>query len=363
MLTAFRKFPKRMVADSVANLFRPRAPLAEPGNKTTTLPHLDDHGYVVPMTWAATTPKNPDANLGDALSPIIVSALSGLPITYHRFESHTERLASVGTIGHKFVGGTVHYWGTGFNPARGRKDQPGLYKVAPGTTLKIHALRGPVSAHPLRQLGVDVPTIYGDPVWFLPSIFPAAPEKHYDLGVIVHISELQKARADAGVRPIHRRYRVPPAMEGRIKFFNTFVTPNSIEAIAARIQEITACKCIVSTSLHGLVIAEAYGIPCSYLHYRGRGSVVMSMEDPSFHIDYRIRDFYRGVGLRERFVYRQEKHERTNWARMIEVVTQNWEPIDWSPEAFLETFPLPLAFNPLSGNPFQGHSVLSKIRL
>lgn len=362
MLTAFRKFPKRMVADSAANLFRPRAPLAAPGSKATMLPPLDNHGYVVPMTWAATTPQNPDANLGDALSPVIVSALSGLPTAYHRFESNTERLACVGTIGHKFVGGTVHYWGTGFNPARGRRDKPGLYEVPPGTTLKIHALRGPGSAHRLKKLGIDVPAIYGDPVWFLPSIFPAATEKRYELGVVVHISELQEARAYADVRSSIRRYRIPPSMEGRVRFFNTFVRPNSIEAIANLIDAITACKCIVSTSLHGLVIAETYGIPCAYLHYQGRGGAMMSMMSPKTKIDYRIRDFYWGVGATQRFVYRQEKDKNTNWERMIEVVTQNWEPIDWSPEAFLEAFPLPLAFNPLSGEPFQGYTLLPKIR-
>ncbi|MBD1910186.1 MULTISPECIES: polysaccharide pyruvyl transferase family protein [unclassified Leptolyngbya] len=363
MLTPLRKFPKRMVADSVANLFRPRAPLAEPGSKATMLPQLDDRGYVVPLTWAATTPNNPDANLGDALSPIIVSALSGLPIAYHRFESQTERLACVGTIGHKFVGGTVHYWGTGFNPARGPKDAPGLYTIPPDTTVKVHALRGPASARVFQKFGIEIPAVYGDPVWFLPSLFPGASQKRYDLGVVVHISELQESRAHAPVRPNLKRYWISPTMEPQVRFFNTFVTPNSIEAIANLIDEITACKCIVSTSLHGLVIAEAYGIPCAYLHYRGKGGDVMSMMFPQTKIDYRIRDFYWGIGATQRFVYRQDRHQRTNWERVIEVVTKNWEPIEWSPDAFLEAFPLPLAFNPLSGEPFQGHSILSKIRL
>lgn len=361
MITSFQRLHKRVVVDYVTNFFRPRAPLAEPGTQATSLPPLEDPGLVVPLTWAATNPQNPQANLGDALSPILVSALAGLPVTYQRFQSSTERLATVGTIGHKFAGGTVHLWGTGINPCRSRMDRPELYQIPPDTRLKIHALRGPGSARRLRQLGLEVPEVYGDPVWFLPAIFPAAPEPRYDLGVIVHLSELQPPSVLGQVRPFLKRYQIPPDLAPRVRLLNTLTAP-TLEAIATRIQEITACRCIISTSLHGLVIAEAYGIPCAYLHYVGAGGDWMSMEQPSLGIDYRIRDFYRGVGVRQRYVYRQAKNKHTNWEQVLAEVMQNWEPLTWSPQAFLEAFPLPLAFNPLQGEPFQGRSSLSRIR-
>jgi len=348
--------------DYVTNFFRPRAPLAEPGSKATTLPFLEETtDWVVPLTWAGTTRHFPHANLGDALGPLLVSALSGLPIAYQRFEANTERLATVGTIGHKFSGGTVHFWGTAFNPARSRKDAPILYEIPANTTLKIHALRGPGSAYHLRQLGLEIPPVYGDPVWFLPSIFPAAPEKRYDLGVVVHVSELQMPLATSDLKPRLRRYLIPPDLQAQVRIFNTVVPPTA-EAIANLIQEITACKCIISTSLHGLVMAEAYGIPCAYLSPAGQGGAVLPMHLPKMGVDYRIRDFYRGMGLWYRFVYRQPPNRLTDWEQVIETVTQNWEPIEWSPEAFLEAFPLPLAFNPLKGERFEGRSCFSHIR-
>jgi len=360
MSNPLQRIHKRVVVDYLANAFRPRAPLVDPGSKASLLPPLEDDRLVVPLTWAATHRNYPDANLGDALSPILVSALSGLSIAYHRFESPTERLAVVGTIGHKFAGGTVHFWGTGFNYARSRNDQPQFYDLPKDTVLKVHALRGPISAWRLRKLGVPVDPIYGDPVWFLPSLFPANPEKRYELGVIVHVSELQASQATAQVNPKLKRYRIPPDLESQIKLMHTFVPPH-LEAIIQLIKEITACKRIVSTSLHGLVIAEAYGIPCAYLHTGGQGGSMASLVEQN-GVDYRIRDFYRGVGLWERYVYRQEKDKRTNWDHIMNVIPQHWEPIDWSPEALLERFPLPLAFNPLSGEPFDGKALLQRIR-
>ncbi|HLP67330.1 MAG TPA: hypothetical protein VK181_07405, partial [Rhizobium sp.] len=45
------------------------------------------------LSWVWTTHSHPDCNLGDALSPVVVSALCGLPVQRAAFGANMERLA------------------------------------------------------------------------------------------------------------------------------------------------------------------------------------------------------------------------------------------------------------------------------
>lgn len=316
----------------------------------------------VPLAWVATSRHQPFVNLGDALSPIMASALSGLPVTHQDFKSWKTRLACAGTIAHGFIGGTVHLWGTGIDHQK-HPTNPKLkcYKKPPGTRFYIHALRGPFSAQTFRQQGIDTPDIYGDPIWFLPSIIDPV-EKQYELGVIVHLSELEGLSDISPVKQALLRYKIPESLASQIKIITTMTQP-TFAALEAKTKEITACKRIVSTSLHGLVIAEAYGIPCVYFRTLGKGVTFPNLDDDSERLDWRMRDFYKGVGLKNLFVYGQRRPKETDWESVIQAVDQYWQPLCWSPDAFLESFPLPLAFNPLREKYKGDRSLLSQIKL
>jgi pyruvyltransferase len=316
----------------------------------------------VPLVWAATTPKAPLANLGDALSPIVVSALSGLPIVHKNFNAAAERLVSVGTIAHELKNGVVHLWGTGIDPDRSpTRDQSQGYQCPPRTQFKVHALRGKLTARTFRQQGVEVPERYGDPIWFLPSLIPPAPEKRYELGIIVHVSELAAIQDVPQIRDQVIRYKIAADLTTQIRIFTTLTAP-AFSALEARTQEITACKRIVSTSLHGLVIAETYGIPCVYFRPRGKGSLFLSLDDDASSINHRIRDFYSGTGMERLWVYGQRRDREADWEKVMNAIDTRWTPLDWNPELFLESFPLPLAFNPIKE---QGgdRELLTKIKL
>ncbi|WP_416668879.1 polysaccharide pyruvyl transferase family protein [Egbenema bharatensis] len=295
----------------------------------------------------ATTLNRPYANLGDALSPVIVSALSGLPIVHRHFDSNSERFACVGTIGQNFSRGTVHLWGTGVDASRNPiHPQFRLYQRPPNTNFVVHALRGPVSSHTFRREGIEVPDVYGDPVWFLPSIIEPSEKKQYELGVVVHLTELSELSATASTHEAFLRYRIPPELSSTIRIINTLTEP-TFDAIEQKVKEITSCKRILSTSLHGLVIAEAYNIPCLHLRSRRKGATRVNLEDETEIIDQRMRDFYRGVGLKTLVTYSQKRSKETNWEDVIQAIDTHWQPLEWNPEPFLEAFPLPLKFNPL----------------
>lgn len=322
---------------------------------------LRDNTPFVPLAWAATSGTYPYANLGDALSPVLVSALSGLPVMHRNFDADQPRLACVGTIAHGFKQGTVHFWGTGMDPQKNPIGAQGLgYRKPAQTRFHVHAVRGRFTAAVLEQQGIPVPPVYGDPVWFLPAIIQPAVEQRYELGVVIHLTELAERSSQSGCNPNLLRYRIPPELQDRIRIITTLTEP-SFAALEQRVQEITACKRIVSTSLHGLVISETYGIPCMSLRVAKRGAAVVRLNDQQDRLDQRIRDFYSGVGRERLFVYGQRRSERTDWEDLIKSIDRYWTPLDWSPARFLEAFPLPLAFNPLTEK-FQNRALLERIQ-
>lgn len=300
----------------------------------------DDTGADVALrlSWVWTTSTHPDANLGDALSAVIVSAISRLPVLRTAFNSGIERLAAVGTIGHALHSGKVHLWGTGFDMAR---DQAGAltgYQIPDDTDLVVHAVRGRETADALRARGLVVPEAYGDPVWFLPRIFSDPGEKTHDLGVIVHISELDTPTAAAHVRATIERYRLPPEFAGRIRIINTYA-PATLAGLRDKVAEIVSCRRILSTSLHGLVIAETYGIPCAWFGtYAGAaGRLQIGGSQP---IDHRMRDFYSGVDRDYVLSYLQPLHQTTDWAAAIRFLDENWQPLDYTGERLFHAFPV-----------------------
>lgn len=290
------------------------------------------------LSWVWTTSTHQDANLGDALSAVIVSAISRLPIIRTAFNSGVERLAAVGTIGHALHSGKVHLWGTGFDMAR---DQAGAltgYQIPDDTDLVVHAVRGRETADALRARGLTVPEAYGDPVWFLPRIFPETGEKTHELGVIVHISELDTPTAESCVRAAIERYRLPPEFAERIRIINTY-TPATLSGLRDKVAEITSCRRILSTSLHGLVISETYGIPCAWFGtYSGpSGRLRIGGEHP---IDHRMRDFYSGADRDYVLGYLQPLHQTTDWSAAIRFLDENWHPLNYTGEQLFRAFPV-----------------------
>jgi hypothetical protein len=304
-----------------------------------------DHGGV-PLSWVASTQGTPYANLGDALSAVVVAALAGVPVRHAHFDKACERLVGVGTIGHAQKNGTLHVWGTGFDATRNAV-QPDLghFIAPPDTAFHVHATRGPRSAGLLREAGLTSgPCAHGDPVWLLPRIWPMADvAKTTDIGVIVHITELDALRPDAPLRAAYRRYDIPETLSGSIRVINTLTEP-TLDALKAKVAEIASCRMILSTSLHGLVIAETYGIPCAWFSTEGRGTGTrLDLADDSVKIDHRMRDFYLGAGASHLPTFAQDRQDPTDWQAAADFVMANWAPLDLDAADLVQSFPLPLA--------------------
>ncbi len=300
----------------------------------------------VPVSWAASMPGSPYANLGDALSAVMVAALAGRPVRHAAFDQKVERLAAVGTIGHAQKNGHVHFWGTGLDATRNPVD-PSInhYVLPPNTRFTVHATRGPRTEAVLRNAGlVNTPGIYGDPVWLLPQLWPMDHvAKTTDIGVIVHLTELTEQTPESGTQAALKRYDIPDSLKGNVRIINTLTAP-TVAGLKAKIEEIAACRIILSTSLHGLVIAETYGIPCAWFATYGHGSGTrLDLSDDHSKIDHRMRDFYLGAGAKTLATYRLLRSRETDWAAAEAFVKATWEPLSYTGDRLAEAFPLPLA--------------------
>jgi hypothetical protein len=301
---------------------------------------VDAHG-TVPLAWAATSEQIPYPNLGDALSAVIVSCMTGLPLQRRNFDDHGERLVAVGTIGHAQRNGIVHLWGTALDPRRNAFDASlGHFAVPPDTRLVVHATRGRNTAAKLREVGVACPDAYGDPVWFLPRLVghrKVAPR--WELGVILHITELEAATPEAGVLAAYRRYEIPAPLAGMVRVISTY-TAQGTEALLDKIDEIRSCRRIVSTSFHGLVIPETFGIPNMWFSTHPGGAMLVDVDDMDVPMDHRVRDWYSGTSRRKVPIFGAQRHLPTRWDQVIRWLDQAWEPLVTDERGLFDAFPL-----------------------
>jgi hypothetical protein len=112
---------------------------------------------------------------------------------------------------------------------------------------------------------------------------------------------------------------------------------------------IRSCKRIASQSFHGVVIAEAYGIPVlnfRYLIGAKNGALQVDLNE-ACKTDPRVWEFYKGGRAQSFHMYSQRREQRTDWDAVIRAIDERWQPFDYDGAALAEAFPAPLAFDPL----------------
>ncbi len=150
-------------------------------------------------------------------------------------------------------------WGSGFiSPEQKVNSQP----------VKVCAVRGPLTRAMLTEQGIECPEIYGDPALLLPEIYPLNNvEKKYDIGVIPHYEDanhqwISSIRKSTNVKIID-------IQQSDTKSF---------------LLDLLSCRHIASSSLHGLIASDAYGVPNCRLDFHNMRS-------------FKFDDYYKGIGV------------------------------------------------------------------
>ncbi len=106
-------------------------------------------------------------------------------------------------------------------------------------------VRGPYTRQKIIDAGSSCPKVYGDPAMLLP-LFCEESEKEYDVGIVPHYVDYEYTKQQ------YPNYKVIDVI-------------NTDPLVVAK--EITKCKKIISTSLHGIIGAHAYGIPAAWVKF------------------------------------------------------------------------------------------------
>ena len=182
-------------------------------------------------------------NLGDYLSLVIVQyLLSDKGLELNQQTKKTSYLYAIGSIvGFGYQDAVI--WGSGLlnskNVLRCLRQK-----------LDIRAVRGPCTRTLLLRYGIKCPEIYGDPACLLPLYYYPKVKKKYQYSLILHHnSELRK---DEYVKSFIENMGIHyiEILTTDYKFF---------------VNEILASEYIISSALHGIILAESYGIPTIFL--------------------------------------------------------------------------------------------------
>jgi pyruvyltransferase len=299
----------------------------------------------IKLCWAAASPaSNGYANLGDALSAYVIANLAGMPVVHTDFESQETRMFGVGSIGHGAKGGHAVIWGTGCY----RPDI--LVTNTPHTKYDVLAVRGNISRECLQSVGINAPERYGEPVWLLPSMFREEVEKRYELGIITHISDHQRAGPGAPMKESWVCFDIPDHLRNDVVVIDTWHPP-TLEEMLAKLRLILSCRRIASRSFHGVVIAETYGIPCTPICSKpGVPSGIFTSEDVKLaQLDRRTLEFLNHCTRRPQFFYGQRRGSPTAWDQLIKAIDRHWSPTDYDTNPMLDSFPFPIPNAPTSG--------------
>ena len=104
-------------------------------------------------------------------------------------------------------------------------------------------VRGPRTRNRLIELGGNCSPIYGDPALLLPKI-KSSSSKKFKIGIVPH----------------HVDYEFYKKKYADKKVIN--LIDSDVEKV---IEQITECENIISSSLHGIITAHAYGIPAAWV--------------------------------------------------------------------------------------------------
>ncbi|SHF90780.1 pyruvyltransferase [Salegentibacter echinorum] len=180
-------------------------------------------------------------NIGDALNVYLFEKVFGKEVESYK------NLLNVGVPQvYSFIGSVLDntavrnlvVMGSGFKSATSK---------VPVVPKKVIACRGPLTRKKLMDHQLEVPEVYGDPAILLPFFYNPEVTKKYRIGFIPHYSEMDLE--------IVKYWKEKPD----VKYIDVFSKMEDF------IQDIKSCDFTISSSLHGVILSHAYGVPSGWI--------------------------------------------------------------------------------------------------
>ena len=201
----------------------------------------------------------------------------------------------------KYFRSKVDVWGSGFIKDPESSDERLMRR------LNIRAVRGRVTLERLRGLtGLDLDDVaVGDPGLLASKLHPAKSPAFRVCGIIPHHAELAAIKRSADTVAIESErgilqdstLKAMPLFERVAKSIPGAVVLNPESAPKTVIARISECEAVLSSAMHGLIVADSFGIP----------NMRVIASDSLMGGDYKFRDYYsafsknkyRAVNIRE----------------------------------------------------------------
>lgn len=204
---------------------------------------------------------NHNSNWGDALNLVLVKHISGRKAVAAQDVYNFRKRPVYSVIG-SILGNTslaVEVWGSGFIAS----DR--TFQTAPN---RIYAVRGPLTRNLVLKQGLSCPTVYGDPALLYPRYYAPAVRKEYDVGIVAHYMDQDS--------PLLNRVASKPSV----------LIIDVLSGVREFVDQLCSCRHIASSSLHGLIAADAYGIPFTWI----------SLSNRLIGKDFKFRDYFLSTG-------------------------------------------------------------------
>lgn len=185
------------------------------------------------------------SNWGDDISTVIAQFMNPsvrvIPASYCFNIFRKKEYLSVGSIITWLTRKNTVIWGSGVQ----FPEDEILYKGQKIKPLRVAAVRGPLTRDYLLSKGIDCPEVYGDPALLFPKFYQPKVEKKYKLGIIPHF----KDKGSVKVKELSNHKEILIIDIQNCKDWQTFIN------------DIVSCEAIISSSLHGIIISDAYNVP------------------------------------------------------------------------------------------------------
>lgn len=254
-------------------------------------------------------------NWGDDINLFFLREIINRPIMIFSqcslaFRLNLKNYLSIGSTIDMLCRNNTEVWGAGII------DENKPLRIKPH---KVHAVRGPLTRKKLLEEGVECPEVYGDPALLIPRYYKPNVKKKYSIGFIPHRSNLE-AIQDFTVDG------TPLTLSNDVLVIDL----SRYDKWTDIIDQICSCKNIISASLHGLIMAEAYKIPNLWIEF-GK---------PLIGGHFKFHDFFLSMGSDRDTSYLIEGRELL--IKEIRTELNTWQPGTINLQPLIDAAPFPL---------------------
>ncbi len=205
-------------------------------------------------------------NWGDTLNKVLIEKISGITPTIVNNSFKNPKKEDIYMVCGSVLGWCspeTLVWGAGFI-------SNSTFITTIKAPKKIYAVRGKLTREQLLKKGIPCDEVYGDPALLYPKFYKPNVTKKYDLGIVCH--HIDKVLIPKLKKQFPKAYFIDIQEE-----INTVVN------------EICQCERIASSALHGIICADAYGIPAIWI----------KLSDKVLGQGFKFRDYFSSINRKD----------------------------------------------------------------